>query len=132
MKVKTLLDIYAVAQVKSGDRKTQVGAGVIIDGNLVIGVNHLEKELPEYEVVNRTSLFYDSMIHAEVDLCAKLDDLHGMTVYVTLFPCDSCAKTLIAKGVKHIVVKDDRPDAPYIIRAKQLLDEAGITYEIVG
>ena len=129
---KILDRIYAVAKRLSGDRKTQVGAGVIIDNELIIGVNHLANELPENEIANRTKLFYDTMIHAEVDLCMKVGgSLAGKTVYVTLFPCDNCAKKLISMGVKHIIVKEDRPDASYIIKAKELLLAANITWEII-
>ena len=130
---KMILDrIYSVAKKLSSDSKTQVGAGVIINNELIIGVNHLANTLPEYEITNRTKLFYDTMIHAEIDLCMKIGgSLAGSTVYVTLFPCDNCAKRLISMGVKHIIVKEDRPNASYIIKAKELLLAANITWELV-
>lgn len=122
-----------LANKYSGDRKTKVAAGCYINGILEFGVNHLEYTLDEYEIVNRTALFYSTMIHAEADLCGRLgNSLAGKTVYVTLFPCDDCASKLIACGVKHLVVKEDRPNAPYVVKAKELLDMHSITYSIIG
>jgi len=121
-----------IASEHSGDRRTKVAAGCYIDGILKWGVNHLEYELPEEDIAARTALFYATMVHAEADLCTKIgEQLQGKTVYVTLFPCDGCAKKLIQGGVEHIVVGEDRPDAPYIIEAKRLLEIAGISWEVI-
>lgn len=121
-----------IAKKHSGDRKTQVGAGFYHQGQLIWGVNHLAYDLPEEDICNRTTLFYATMVHAEADLVANYKDLmKGATVYVTLFPCDKCAEKLISADVAKIVVLEDRPTASYIIKAKELLDKAGIPYEIV-
>lgn len=133
---KFLGELEVIAKRESGDRKTQVGA--CLEGSLnKYGVNHLGCELAEEEIVNRTSLFYSSMIHAEVDMINKLkeenniDILNGATVFVTLFPCDNCAKALIEVGVKKIITNGFRKNADYHIRAKELLDNAGIEYIVL-
>lgn len=133
MNVKYVMDLLnTLAKKYSGDRRTQVAAGCYIDGRLEFGVNHLEYELPEEDIVARTSLFYATMIHAEVDLCTKHSGLlRGKTVYVTLFPCDNCARRLIKEGVTKIIAGEDRPDASYIIEAKRLLGEAKIEWEVI-
>ena len=117
----------------SGDRKTQVGATVYINNKYYFGTNHLGKELPEQEIVERTALFYSTMIHAEVELLTKYPDLDitGQTVFVTLFPCDNCARALIKRGVGRVIVSQDRPDAPYIIAAKKLFKDAKIPWIVL-
>lgn len=132
MQEKFVLELLRTLATKySGDRRTKVAAGTYVDGILEYGVNHLEYTLPEEDIAARTSRFYATMVHAEVDLCDKLRGrLRGKTVYVTLFPCDSCARRLIAEGVVRIVAAEDRPTAPYIIAAKQLLDAAGVDWEV--
>lgn len=135
----TMNTLRKLAKEFSGDRKTQVGAGVYFDDSTTLkwGVNHLGCELDEEEIVNRTPLFYDSMIHAECDMLNKLEEsgevekVKGKTVYVTLFPCDNCARRLIAAGVKKVIAGDDRPTADYIIRAKELFDKYGVEYEVI-
>ena len=128
-----LSELKMLAKEYSGDRKTQVAAGVYLNGSLKFGVNHLPYDLPETDIANRTQLFYDTIMHAEVDMANKVGHtLKGATVYVTLFPCDKCAARLIAEGVKHIIVAEDRPTASYIIKAKELLDYAHVTYEVIN
>jgi len=121
-----------IANEHSGDKRTKVAAGCYIDGILEYGVNHLAYELKDDDVDNRTALFYATMIHAEADLCSRMGNrMEGKTVYVTLFPCDDCAKKLIECKVKNVVVKEDRPTASYVIKAKELLNAAGIAWCIV-
>ena len=100
----------------------------------MFGTNHLGCDLPIEDIEGRTATFYKNMIHAEIDMLAQIPDrdLKGKTVYVTLFPCDDCARNLIECGVAHIVAGEDRPDAPYIIEAKRLLDAAGVSYEVLA
>lgn len=129
----TFCELKTLAKMYSGDRKTQVAAGTYLNGTLEFGVNHLPYAIPEDDIVNRTILFYDTITHAEADLINKVGDvLKDRTVYVTLFPCDKCAAKLIKAGVTHVVAAEDRPTASYIIKAKELFDAAGVTYEILA
>lgn len=131
--IKTMRALKEIARNNSGDRRTQVGAAVFINNKRIWGTNHLACDLPEYDIVNRTAVFYDNMIHAEIDMLSKLEgvSIEGCTVYVTLFPCNNCAKALIEAGVKRIIAGEDRPDASYIIEAKRLLDAAGVSWEVI-
>ena len=131
--IRIMRALKEIAKEYSGDRRTQVGAQVFINGREIWGVNHLGCDLPEEDIVNRTELFYEKMVHAEIDMLSKLDgvSIAGCTVYVTLFPCNNCANALINAGVKHIVAGEDRPDAWYIIEAKRLLDAAGVSWEVI-
>lgn len=54
-------------------------------------------------------------------------DLHGSTIYVTLFPCNECAKAIIQSGIKRIVYLDDKyKDSNNNIAARFLLKTAGV------
>lgn len=131
--IEILRQLMDLAVEYSGDRKTQVGAGFYLNDKLYWGVNQLAHALPEDEIVNRTAMFYNTMIHAEASLVARYVQLmRDSTVYVTLFPCDNCATLLIKAGVKKVIVLNDRPTASYIIKAKELFDEHGVEYSIIG
>lgn len=44
-------------------------------------------------------------VHAEANalLNTNHSDVKGATVYVTLFPCNECAKLLIQAGIGHVI-----------------------------
>ncbi len=68
-------------------------------------------------------------VHAEQNViiqAAKLGiSLDNATLYITHFPCYTCAKLLINAGIKRIVYEEDYPDE----FAKKILEEAKITIE---
>ena len=48
-------------------------------------------------------------------------------MYVTLFPCNECAKAIIQSGIKEIVYDNDKyADTPSDIASKKMLKSAGI------
>ena len=47
--------------------------------------------------------------------------LDGATIYVTLFPCNECAKLIIQAGIKEVVyLYDKHADAPSTLAAKMM------------
>lgn len=48
--------------------------------------------------------------------------VNGGTLYCTAHPCNTCAKLIIASGIKEVIYKEDYPNA----LAKELFSEAGI------
>ena len=49
-------------------------------------------------------------------------------MYVTLFPCNECAKAIIQAGIKEIIFKTDKyADTPSVIASKRMLKAAGIS-----
>lgn len=45
-----------------------------------------------------------STIHSEVDAIVRAgEDLSGCTIYVTRYPCESCARAIITAGIKKVV-----------------------------
>ena len=127
--------LQTIADLHSTDTKTKIGCGVITSGEFIWGVNHLAKDIPQTDIDNRTSVYYDAITHSEIHMCNKASELgislKGTTVYVTLFPCDNCARRLIQEGVIKVIAYGDRPNADYIIRAKQLFVSNNVEFEIV-
>ena len=57
-------------------------------------------------------------------------DLKDCTMYVTLFPCNECAKVIIQAGIEVIYyLNDDHHDKVYSIASRQLLQRA--EYDII-
>ena len=73
------------------------------------------------------------MIHAEANAILNyrgtLKDMTRATAYVTLFPCQECAKTLVQAGIGEVVYLDDKYDGTEgNLIAKAVLDRCGVTY----
>ena len=55
--------------------------------------------------------------------------LEGAKIYVTLFPCNECAKAIIQCGIKKIIYANDKyADTPAVIATKKMLKAAGVEY----
>ena len=53
----------------------------------------------------------------------------GAKIYVSLFPCNECAKAIIQSGIKTIVYDSDKyADSPGTRASKRMLDAAGVRY----
>lgn len=69
-------------------------------------------------------------VHAEMNALANLSRVShkGAIVYCTIFPCSSCAKTLLAYSISKIVYKREY-DSSEFDTAKRLFEEAGVIIE---
>ena len=71
------------------------------------------------------------MTHSELNaiLNYRGGSLEGAKLYVSLFPCNECAKAIIQAGIKTIVYDCDKyADTPAVIASKRMLDAAGVRY----
>ena len=76
-----------------------------------------------------TKYFY--VTHSELNaiLNYRGGSLEGSKIYVTLFPCNECAKAIIQAGIKTIIYKEDKyPDSPSVRASKRMLNAAGVRY----
>ena len=73
---------------------------------------------------------YPYVVHAEPNaILNSTSDLHQSTMYVTLFPCNECAKLIIQSGIKKLVYYEDKyKDTESIIASKKMLDASGVKY----
>ena len=68
------------------------------------------------------------VVHAELN--AILNSRHsveGCTLYVSLFPCNECAKAIIQSGIKKIVYESDKyADTEGVKASKRMLADAKV------
>lgn len=79
----------------------------------------------------RISTKYLYVTHSELNaiLNYRGGSLEGSKIYVTLFPCNECAKAIIQAGIKTIIYKEDKyPDSPSVRASKRMLNAAGVRY----
>jgi len=125
-----------ISSLRSKDPRTQVGA-CIVDKNhriistgyngMVNGCNDINMPWGRSKGLDGKYLY---VVHAELNaiLHSKIN-LEGCKIYVTLFPCNECAKAIIQSGIKEIIYLNDKyKKEDQIISAKFMLDMVNINY----
>ena len=132
------MGIAQLSAMRSKDPNTQVGACIVSQENKILsmGYNGFPKGCDDDEYPwNREGDLCDSkyayVTHSELNaiLNYRGGSLEGTKLYVTLFPCNECAKAIIQAGIKTIVYKDDKyPESPSVRASKRMLNAAGVRY----
>ena len=110
---------------RSSDPNFKVGCCIVTEDNcqvLAIGYNGDHKGGPNLR--NSLNPGDSGFIHAEINALIKLDYNHpkAKTMYLTLSPCNKCAKAIINGGISKIVYLDTYRDTSGI----ELLRQQGI------
>ena len=133
------MGVAFLAAMRSKDPGTQVGACIVSTDNkiLSIGYNGMpigcnDDDFPwnrESEDPYNNKYFYTTHSELNAILNYRGGSLEGAKIYVTLFPCNECAKAIIQAGIKTIVYDCDKyADTPAVIASKRMLDAAGVRY----
>ena len=132
------MNVAKLSAFRSKDPNTQVGCCIVNENKKIVGVGY--NGMPwgckdeDFPWDKREGSLYDTkypyVVHAELNaILNSTTDLHGCTLYVSLFPCNECTKAIIQSGIKHIVYEDDKYNGTETDRAaKRMLDACGITY----
>lgn len=112
----------------STDPGCPVCVGCYYNGEWNFGTNQVDFSLSNYDIENRTELFYGTTEHAEINLLKKLGDVPilDVPIWTSLFPCDKCMKVLIDKGVREIYYMEDHPDRNWSKRSHALAEKNGV------
>lgn len=132
--------VAIAASQRSKDPNTQVGACIADTNNriLSVGYNGTPRGLndDEFPWGTETDPLLDKhnyVIHAEANAIlnyrGSLKDMAQATVYVTLFPCHECAKTLVQAGIGTVVYLDDKYAGTQDNKiSRNILNRCGVAY----
>ncbi len=132
------MGVALLSAKRSKDPNTQVGACLVNEDKRIIGIGYngfprgcKDDEFPWGRDGGVVDTKYAYVVHAEANAILNSNsDLKGATLYVSLFPCNECAKLVIQSGVKHIIYMSDKYNGTDTdIASKRMLDAAGVTYE---
>lgn len=133
------MGVAALSSKRSKDPNTQVGACVVNTDKRIIGIGYngfpmgcsdqifpWGKQDPNY-----LNTKYPYVVHAEPNAILNCSSsLKGATLYVTLFPCNECAKLIIQSGIKRVIYGSDKyHDAESSLASRKMFDAAEIVYE---
>ena len=74
---------------------------------------------------------YLYVAHSELNAILNYSggSLAGAKLYVSLFPCNECAKAIIQCGIKEVIYDSDKyADTPATKASKRMMEAAGVTY----
>ncbi len=132
------MGIAILSGERSKDPNTQVGACIVGADNRILSVgyngfpNGCSDELfPWAREGNELDTKYPFVAHSELNaiLNYRGGNLEGTKLYVSLFPCNECAKAIIQAGIKTVIYDSDKYDGtPGNIASKKMFDAAGVEY----
>ncbi len=130
------MGIAVFSSLRSKDPNTQVGACIVDKDHKVvsIGYNGMPRGIDESQVSWEKGEGLDSkylyVCHAEFNAILNTRNgsaLDGCTLYVTLFPCNECAKAIIQTGIKEVVYSENKYEDTTMTKAStHLLHLAGV------
>ena len=107
------MGVALLSAERSKDNNTQVGSCIVSPDNKILsmGYNGMptgcdDDDMPwERDGESSLDTKYPFVCHAELNaiLNSSFGSLEGCTLYVTLFPCNECAKAIIQSGIKRVV-----------------------------
>ena len=131
------MGVAMLSAKRSKDPSTQVGCCIVSEDKKIIGIgyngfpkNISDDDLPWGREGEYTETKYAYVVHAEANaILNSTKNLKGATAYVTLFPCNECAKLIVQSGIKEVLYLDDiHHDSKETVASRRILDLAGIKY----
>lgn len=131
------MGVAELSSKRSKDPSTQVGACVASKENkvLTMGYNGMpigcnDNDMPwdrEGEALDTKYLY---VCHAEFNaILNSPTSLKDGRIYVTLFPCNECAKAIIQSGIKEVIYMSDKyADSTSVKASKKMFDMSGVKY----
>ena len=130
------MGIALLSSQRSKDPNTQVGACIVNKNNKIMSVGYNgfpigcdDDVFPWERTGDELETKYAYVCHAELNaiLNNRGTNLEGCRIYVTLFPCNECAKAIIQSGIKEVVyISDKYASTKGTIASKKMLDAAGV------
>lgn len=134
------MGVAMLSALRSKDPNTQVGACIVSPDNKILSMGYngfpigcSDDEFPWNREEGETDIDNKYLYTTHSELNAILNyrggSLEGCKIYVTLFPCNECAKAIIQCGLKEIIYKDDKyAMTPSVKASKRMLEAAGVKY----
>ncbi len=129
------MGVAILAAQRSKDPNTQVGACIVSNDNKILSIGYNGMPLNcsdddftwERDTADDNKYFYT--VHSELNaiLNYRGGSLEGTKLYVSLFPCNECAKAIIQAGIHTVVYDSDKyRGTPSNRAARRMFDAAGV------
>lgn len=132
------MGVSKLSGMRSKDPSTQVGACIVSSDNKILSMGYngfplgcSDDEFPWEREGGHLDTKYPYVTHSELNaiLNYRGGSLEGAKIYVSLFPCNECAKAIIQSGIKTVVYDCDKySDSDPVMASKRMFDAAGVKY----
>lgn len=111
------MGIAVNSAMRSKDPSTQVGACIVNPLNKVVSIGYngmpsgVDDDAVSWDPKEGLDSKYLYVAHAELNAILNAKDgsaLQNTKIFVTLFPCNECAKAIIQAGIKEVVYAEDK------------------------
>ena len=133
------MGIAMLSAERSKDPTTQVGACIVSADNRILSMGYngfprgcSDDEFPwgkegEKEDPYNAKYYYSTHSELNAILNYRGGSLEGAKIYVSLFPCNECAKAIIQSGIRELVYADDKyGGTPANLASRRMLKAAGV------
>lgn len=129
------MGVAKLSAMRSKDPITQVGACIVNDRRRIIGIGYNgfprgvdDDNFPWDKDGDWLDSKYPYVVHAEpnaiLNATVPLDDA---TLYVTLFPCNECAKLIVQSGIREVVYLEDKyHEKESFVASRRMFESAGV------
>jgi dCMP deaminase len=132
------MGVSMLSGMRSKDPNTQVGACIVSNHNKILSMGYngfptgcSDDEFPWSRDGEQIETKYPYVTHSELNaiLNYRGGSLEGAKIYVSLFPCNECAKAIIQAGIRTVVYDCDKySDSTSVIASKKMFEAAGVNY----
>ena len=130
------MGVAILSGMRSKDPNTQVGCCIVSQDNKILSMGYNgfpigchDDEFPWERTGETNETKYPFVTHGELNaiLNYRGGSLEGAKIYVTLFPCNECAKAIIQSGIKTVVYACDKyAGTASTLASKRMFWAAGI------
>lgn len=131
------MGIALLSAQRSKDPSTQVGACIVNQNQRIVGIGYNgfpygchDDDFPWQRQGDPLETKYPYVVHAELNaILNSSENLRGASVYVSLFPCNECAKAIIQSGIRELIYMSDKYEGSLENQAsKRMLAAAGVVW----
>ncbi len=132
------MGVAHLSGMRSKDPSTQVGSCIVSRSNKILSMGYngfpsgcSDEDFPWAREGSELETKYPFVTHSELNaiLNYRGGSLEGTKLYVSLFPCNECAKAIIQAGIRTVVYDSDKyAGTPMNVASKKMFDAAGVEY----
>ncbi len=130
------MGVAMLSAQRSKDNNTQVGACIVNEENKIVAVGYNgmpigcnDDDMPWEREGGFLDTKYAYVCHAELNAILNRNEgsLKGCKLYVTLHPCNECAKAIIQSGISEVIYGDNKyAEADNVKAATMMFLHAGV------
>ena len=132
------MGVAKLSGLRSKDPNTQVGCCIVSADNKILSMGYngfprgcSDDDYPWGREGEDLDTKYIYTVHSELNAILNYSggSLEGAKLYVSLFPCNECAKAIIQSGIKEVIYDCDKYEkTAAVIASKRMFDSAGVRY----